>query len=229
MLFRSLTSYVDGEQVYNPKWSPGGKQVLFDFSDRDARSIRVLSLDGNKIAPVVEGSYDARNAVFSPDGSRVIYACDTTGIFNLYEYDTRSHAIRQLTNVLGGAFMPTVNSRGQIAYAAYTSTGYKIAFIDSALPTGSYLPYVQKEEPGQQTYLAFSGTDGVGSQQFDWKKLRAFDDTKLPSYVDTTYENIASSLTFVPLVRVDNYNPKSTGLDLLKLGLYAFSYDMLDR
>jgi hypothetical protein len=38
-----------------------------------------------------------------------------------------------------------------------------------------------------------------------------------------------SSLTVVPVLRVDNYNPKSKGIDILKAGAYVFSNDVLDK
>ena len=33
----------------------------------------------------------------------------------------------------------------------------------------------------------------------------------------------------MPFIRVDNYNPKSKGYELVKLGAYAYSYDVTDR
>ncbi|MBK8553578.1 MAG: hypothetical protein IPL53_21970 [Ignavibacteria bacterium] len=40
-----------------------------------------------------------------------------------------NNEVKQITNVLGGAFMPSVDSTGDIAFATYKSTGYKIAMI----------------------------------------------------------------------------------------------------
>jgi hypothetical protein len=72
-------------------------------------------------------------------------------------------------------------------------------------------------------------SDGPEKDRFDWKSLRSYDDAKLPPATDTTYKNIATSLTIVPFLRVDNYNPRNKGIDVLKLGAYLFSYDVLDR
>ena len=39
---RRLTNYNQGEQVFNPKWSPDGKQYLFDYSIKEGRDIAIM-------------------------------------------------------------------------------------------------------------------------------------------------------------------------------------------
>ena len=224
---RQLTKYANGEQVYNPKWSPDGSKIIFDYSLKDGRDIATIPATGGEVTFVLATPDDERNAVYTPDGSSMIYASDQTGIFNIYRYNFQTKKTEQLTNVLGGAFMPTVNADGKLAFATYTSTGYKIALIDSLHDVQNPMPYVQLHVPTDDQYS--SNQPIPAEDQFDWKALRSYDDSKLPAVTDTTYKNIATDLTFVPLLRVDNYNPKNTGLDELKLGAYVFSYDMLDR
>ena len=59
-------------------------------------------------------------------------------------YDLESKKVEQITNVLGGAFMPTIDSRGTIVYSAYTSRGYKLYSLEGAGPMSEgnyhYLP-----------------------------------------------------------------------------------------
>ena len=40
--------------------------------------------------------------------------------------------LEQVTNVLGGAFMPSVDSSGNLTYASFNSTGYKISLLKYA-------------------------------------------------------------------------------------------------
>jgi Tol biopolymer transport system component len=227
---KQLTSYTQGEQVYNPKWSPDGKTIIFDYSIKDGRDIATIPANGGEISFLLATSQDERNAVYSTDGSKIIYSCDKNGIFNLYQYDLTSKETVQLTNVLGGAFMPSVNANGQLAFATYTSTGYKISFIDTVHSLQSPPSYTRAEEGSSQSpFLLASADNNTQAKQFDWQTLRSYNDTQLPTYTETEYKNIASSLTFVPFVRVDNYNTKNKGIDVVKLGLYGFSYDMIDR
>ncbi|MBI3765797.1 MAG: PD40 domain-containing protein, partial [Ignavibacteriales bacterium] len=204
------------------------KTIVFDYSIKDGRDIASIPAEAGNVTFLVATPSDERNAVFTADGSRMIFSSDKSGIFNLYEYDMTTKETVQLTNVLGGAFMPTINNRGQIAFSSYSSTGYKISMLDSIRPVEKPSTYLQATVRNTDSSIKLvSASDDP--QRFDWKTLRSYDDTQLPSYADTTYKNIATSLTFVPFVRVDNYNPKNKGIDVLKLGLYAFSYDVLDR
>jgi len=226
---RKITEFAQGEQVYNPKWSPDGAQILFDYSLKDGRDLALVSADGGPVTFLLATPEDERNAVFTADGSKVIFACDKTGIFNIYEYDLKSKAAVQLTNVLGGAFMPAVGRSGELAYATYTSSGYKIALMKEARPLPAPAVYKRAERTDVAMISPGLSSDGSEKDRFDWKSLRSYDDSKIPAYSDTTYRNIASDIAFVPFLRVDNYNPKNKGIDILKLGVYAYSYDVLDR
>jgi Tol biopolymer transport system component len=123
---RVITPYVNGEQVYNPRWSPSGDRIVFDFSIKDGREIAWVRPDGTDLDFLIRGDDDSRSAEFSRDGRFLIFTSDRTGIFNIYSCDLSTRAIAQLSNVTGGAFLPTVNPAGEIIYAGYTSTGYKL-------------------------------------------------------------------------------------------------------
>lgn len=229
--FRLITSYMNGEQVYNPQWSPSGDLIVFDYSVRDGRDIAVVRPDGADLRFLIAGSDDNRTGVFTRDGERIIFSSDRSGIFNLYQFDLKTGATAQLTNVLGGAFMPTVNAQSDIVYASYSSGGYKIVRLANPSPL-----------PGEHNYYAVPGTlpGGKSSEllavasnhstpQFDWARLRSYDDTELPALDARPYPSIFTSLTFVPFLRVDNYNTSSSALDAIKPGVYLFSNDVLDK
>ncbi|MEW6511393.1 MAG: BamA/TamA family outer membrane protein [Bacteroidota bacterium] len=225
-----ITPYASGEQVYNPRWSPSGDRIIFDYSIKDGRDIAQIRPDGTDLRFLISGPDDSRTGTFTKDGSAILFASDRTGIFNLYYYKVDGGEIAQVTNVLGGAFCPAEDSAGTIAYSAYTSGGYKLALLRNAAP----LP------PGSGAYLAGSpnGTDGsVAStgplppavSQFDWNRLRTYDDTNVQVPASRPYKSIFTSVSFVPFLRVDNYNTKNKALDVLKPGVYLFSNDVLEK
>jgi Tol biopolymer transport system component len=229
---RVVTPYVSGEQVYTPRWNPAGDRIVFDFSIRDGRDIAVVRPDGSDLQFVLQGPEDTRSAEFTRDGSRLLFSSDRTGIFNLYLYELKSGNIEQVTNVVGGAFLPTISPDGSVVYAGYTSGGYKLFRLDSlvALSEGKH-DYIHEPlpvPPATGTLTASTSAGGNG-QQFDWSALRTYDDTKLSDLSSRAYKSTFTSLTVVPFVRVDNYNQKSRGIDLIKPGVYLFSSDVLDK
>jgi hypothetical protein len=220
--FRMLTKYTNGEQTYHPRWMPKGDRIVYDYSIRDGRDILSIAPDGSDVRTIVGGADDSRSGVITPDGTKLVFASDRTGIFNLYALDFATTAVTQLTNVVGGAFYPTVNQAGDIVYSSYTSGGYKLVRMPASSVAALADPPV---------YLA--PADSVkrvqDSPQFDWTKMRSYDDSNTPAFEAKTYKSKFTGLTLVPFLRVDNYNLSSSGIDMLKPGVYLFSNDILEK
>ncbi len=229
--YRLVTSYMNGEQVYAPRWSPSGDRILFDYSIKDARDLAWVKPDGSDLQFLITGSDDSRSGTFTRDGSKIVFSSDRTGIFNLYQYDIRSGAIGQLTNVLGGAFMPTIGPSGDIVYASYTSGGYKIVQMKNPTAIDDDDHHYAKSGnalSGQTSSLTALGSNGEKGE-FNWNDLRSYDDTSLTPLSSRPYRNVFTSLGIVPFVRVDNYNTSNDALDVIKPGVYLFSQDVLDK
>lgn len=132
-----VTQFGRGEQVTDPTWDPSGAVLYFGRSGlapgRDLYRV-VRGADGRfgEPEPVLASPADERTPAVGPEGRYLYYASDATGIFNLYRLPLAGGAPEQLTNVLGGAFMPSVRADGAVAYAHYQWDGYKIALLDAA-------------------------------------------------------------------------------------------------
>jgi Tol biopolymer transport system component len=131
--FKQITSFENGEQVYNPKFSPDDSYIVFDYSYHNTRDIARVNTSGGKVEFILQTEIDERNPSFDNNGN-LIYSSDETGIFNVYSLNLITGEKKQLTNVTGGAFMPAVSMNGDLVYAGYTSTGYKIFFIQNSEP-----------------------------------------------------------------------------------------------
>lgn len=214
--FIRLTHFRDGEQVYTPSWSPDGRTIAFGYSEGHGQSVARIENDGSGFMKIT-GNADARNPAFSHDGRFVYYSSDESGIFNIYRYDAQRGTHEPLTNVLGGAFAPAVNQRGDMTFVSYSSFGYKIAILPD--PSPGTLPPVQLAVRSHHHGSGGRGT--LAPIQF----AQASPDT----VAARPYRNVFSSLSIIPLLRVDNYNPGSKGIDVIRPGLYFASSDMLNK
>ena len=220
---RSVTTFSNGEQVFTPVWSPDGTVVAFGYSTGYNQSVALINEDGSGLRVVVRGG-DARNPSFSHDGRFLYYVSDETGVFNVYQLELESGVKRQLTNVLGGAFLPRVNQEGSLVYASYTSTGYKISYIEQPKPADPAASLVA----GRGEINLLEGRDETSpspesSVEHPDSVARAFLSSSKP------YRNVFTSLSIIPLLRLDNYNPRNKGVDNIRPGFYFSSGDMLDK
>lgn len=126
---RALTNFNNGEEIFSANWSSDGKSLTFDFVTAHGRDISIVDVETGSLISVENEPYDSRNPCFSPDGKWLYFASDLTGIFNIYRKSVNTGETELLTNVSGGAFMPTVNANGEVAYSLLNDSAFKIAII----------------------------------------------------------------------------------------------------
>ena len=228
---KRLTHYKEGEQVYNPKFSPDGKKILFDYSYEEYRKMASHDISSGQTEFVLDmDDIDYRNPVYSKDGKKIYYSSNKTGIFNIYALDTESKKISQLTNVLGGAFMPSVDSSGNLAYAAYTPTGYKIALLKGIEEKDPSIVGAYKRPDKRVEKYASQDTLSAGST-FNWKSLNNYNDRDVPELKSKPYKSQFTPLAFIPVVRFDTYQrrDKFNFFEAIKPGLYFYSNEIMSR
>lgn len=223
--FNQLTEFKNGEQVYNPKFSNDDSFIVFGYSLKEGRKIARVDTSGKNFQFILNEYYDDRNPVFDKKGN-LIYASDVSGIFNLYSYNLNTKEKTQLTNVIGGAFMPSVNDNGDILYSGYTSAGYKIFKITPGQQKNvkKGYNYIWIEDPP----LNHDKPNGDISN-FNLKHLQNFNDKVTPDYEKEKYSGEFTKLSFFPFIRYDNYNTSNGFFEKIKPGLLVSSTDMLNK
>ena len=86
------------------------------FPDADTSGFRAL----------LASRADERDPHWLPDGSGLLFSSDRTGIFNIYKYNMENGETEQLTNVIGGAFVPTVDANGRVVYSGFHSSDHSL-------------------------------------------------------------------------------------------------------
>lgn len=133
---RQLTHMVDGRQIFHPRWALNDSLLVFDTSTDFCRDIATIPASGGELNFLLDHSYDERYPIFDRSSGEIFYASDQTGIFNIYSYNLNNGKIKAHTNVIGGAFMPSINERGDLIYSLYKDQAYQIYLIKkvNALP-----------------------------------------------------------------------------------------------
>src|SRR5262249_7098686 len=76
---------------------------------------------------------------FSPDGKWLYFSSDRTGIYNIFALELASGELRQVTNVIGGAFDEDVSPDGRsLVYYDFDGAGYELYELD--LDPARFLP-----------------------------------------------------------------------------------------
>ncbi|HET6349323.1 MAG TPA: hypothetical protein VFH88_09605, partial [Candidatus Krumholzibacteria bacterium] len=128
--FRVLYAAEKGTQFYAPQFYPDGSRILFGVFTTGTRDLASIAADGTDFRYELRTDNDERDARFAP-GGRVVFASDRSGIFNIYSLDLATREVSQLTNVVGGAFMPDPSTDGAVVYAQFTGKGYRVSRLDA--------------------------------------------------------------------------------------------------
>lgn len=115
-LIHSFALAPDGKSLVLALLRRGGFQDLYRYIP-----------DTGELTPLTQDQNVDSDPTFSPDGRYVIYSSDPDRVYNLYAYRLEDGATFQVTNLLGGAFMPAFSyGKGDILFSAYDSTGYNL-------------------------------------------------------------------------------------------------------
>ncbi len=195
-----LTSFNNGQQIYRPQYSSDGRKVFAATADLGPRDISAFDANSGDMSILLESVADERGVTVSPDGKHILFACDQTGIFNLYRYNLSDGSQTALTNVIGGAFMPDVAKDGKIVYAEFADGGYKIRLIQEANAVNpelmEYIPPAELERPNL-----------ISPPSID--------------IASTPYSSPFNKLFILPRVAWD--------FGTFKPGFYAYTGDLLDK
>ncbi len=135
--YRLLTDFDDGQQIFRPIFSPDGNNIFCSTGNLGPRDIYKYDLKQGTFEPFIASNSDERDPAFTADGKTVYWSDDRTGIFNIYRRDVDGGETGNdevVTNVIGGAFMPTINTDNLLAYSEFTSEGYSVRILEDIQP-----------------------------------------------------------------------------------------------
>lgn len=125
---RQLVAGAPFDQAFTPRWSPDGRHVAYSSWQRGGyRDVRIVdTVDGSVVDVTRDRAIDG-DPVYSADGRWIYFHSDRTGIMNVYAFEVSTGRLRQVTNVLTGAYQPEPSPDGRsLAYVGYTHEGYDV-------------------------------------------------------------------------------------------------------
>ncbi len=104
-------SHLTDDDIFDgaPAYSPDGKSVVFVSTVATGHKIfRVDLANPGTRYQITTGQSNENDPTFSPDGKRLYFTSDRSGPENIFSLDLATGTLRQHTDVVTGAFMPTV-------------------------------------------------------------------------------------------------------------------------
>jgi hypothetical protein len=91
------------------------------------RDIYVYDRETAKMTRITADRFLDITPIWAPDGRWLLFSSDRDGIFNVYAHEVATGTLRQVTNVIGGAFDPIVSNDGtRLAYVGFSAIGYDV-------------------------------------------------------------------------------------------------------
>ncbi len=123
-------------QVFAPRFSPDGRQVVFSAFAEGMRDLYVVDVEGGEPRRLTFDAALDGSPCFTPDGAWIVFHSDRDGIYDLYALPTATGGpVRRVSRVLGGAFRPEVTPAGDgLLYVSYGSEGFDLARLPWTSP-----------------------------------------------------------------------------------------------
>ena len=194
LLFTPLTNLDNGMHLFSLAWI--NDELYVDGVFHQGRKIYRVMMNTGELLPVLDASWDSRDPDKMLDG--MIYVKDQSGVMNLVF--ARNGEEQYLTNVMGGAFMPSVSKSGKILYSLFENSSYNIAMLH-----------------GEE--LISSELVGYDIDYFEEDNLSEL--ILGEEMTSTSYEEKMLSMSIIPKFMMD--------YETIKPGFYFYSSEVIDR
>ncbi len=128
------------QQAFTPRFSPDGATLVASvWRTGGYRDIVLVDRTTGAVRELTHDRAQDTGPTFSPDGSRVYFSSDRSGVSNIYAFELATGSTSQITNVIAGAYQPVISPDGKtLVYVGYESHGYGL----HELPLGGLTPRV---------------------------------------------------------------------------------------
>jgi Tol biopolymer transport system component len=181
---------LDSEEITNitqdvfsdkdPAWSPDSKKLVFtsdrgeyvderfapgefdmhkhDFENND---IYIINRDGTNLTRITDSETIEGHGIFAPDGNKIAYVSEQSGVSNIYIHDLESDMDWPITNLITGAFQLSWDKKAQkLVFTSFYRGGYDIYLLKDPLNMDPLelekTEYFKRLEKGDDVYLVYN-------------------------------------------------------------------------
>ncbi|MBI2083300.1 MAG: PD40 domain-containing protein [Deltaproteobacteria bacterium] len=116
-----------GTEFNHPRWSPDGKWIAVSIHEKGQRDLWLVDAEtGKKRKKITNDRGVEDRPEWGRRGRYLYYSSDREGIYNIHRYNLQTGRQEKITNLLTGAFDPTVSATGELAFSYYNGRGFEI-------------------------------------------------------------------------------------------------------
>ena len=188
--------------------------IIYDAVTNHGRNIYYININTLELGEIKSLPWDSRDPHYNNDV--FIESNDRFGIFNLFYTTEQQEGF--ITNVIGGAFMPSLSKDNKIAFSLYENGKYKIGILNDIKILSDDIGYSNKNDRSDfvnlEDILLNTTNDYYANPESNI--IDNLNDSQANAYTSKT-----SGPFFIPRVMYD-YNT-------LKPGLYLFDTEYLNN
>ncbi|WP_443939663.1 TolB family protein [Pedobacter sp. MW01-1-1] len=157
--------------LQTPSFNQAGNQIAFIAVNENGKNLKVVHLDHHNTRTLISDNRQQLSRPFFRN-DKIVFNAQFNGIDNLYDVDTTTKKIMQLSAAKYGAFHASPSTDGKITFNQYQLNGMEIAemdFQEHAVETNTFVDFTKAAEQQENVGSVFTN---IPQEKFESKPYK---------------------------------------------------------